>query len=93
MTCSDYAYSNHAIVQMFKRGISADEVEVGITNGEKIRDYPEDKPYPSCLILFFVKQRPLHIVLSQDVITGICFIITAYYPDPAFWDSDFKNKI
>jgi len=34
-----------AIVQMFKRGISADEVEVGITNGEKIREYPEDKSF------------------------------------------------
>lgn len=93
MTCSDYSYSNHAVVQMFKRGISADDIEEGIKKGEKIKYYPQDKPYPSCLVLSFVKQIPLHIVVSQDAISGICFIITAYIPDPAYWDSDFKNKI
>jgi hypothetical protein len=35
---------------MFVRGISAEEIELGINNGIKIRDYPDDKPYPSCLI-------------------------------------------
>jgi hypothetical protein len=43
MTCSNYAYSNPAITQMFKRGISADEVEAAIINGEKIKDYPADE--------------------------------------------------
>ena len=93
MTCTNYAYSNHAIAQMFKRDISADEVEEGVMNGQKIKDYPTDKPYPSCLMLFFVGQKPIHIVVSQDAGTGICYIITAYIPDPAAWDVDFKNKI
>jgi len=93
MICVNFAYSNHAIAQMFKRGISADEVEESIKNGKKIKDYPDDKPYPSCLILYFVKRKPVHVVVSQDISSGICFIITAYSPDPALWDADFKNKI
>lgn len=93
MTCSNYAYSNHAITQMFKRGISADEVEAAIINGEKIKDYPADKPYPSCLILCFINERPIHIVVSQDISLGVCFVITAYIPDLGIWDADFKNKI
>ncbi len=27
MVCSTFEYSNHAVAQMFRRGISADEVE------------------------------------------------------------------
>lgn len=72
MTCTNFAYSNHAIAQMFKRGISADEVEEGIKSGRKIKDYPGDKPYPSCLILYFAGEKPVHIVVSQDLESGRC---------------------
>lgn len=93
MTCLTYQYSNHAITQMFQRSILPNEVEEAIRNGEKINDYPYDKPYPGCLILYFVNNRPVHVVVSQDVATGTCFIITAYQPDPVIWNSDFKTKI
>jgi len=93
MNCAHFQYSNHALAQMFRRRISPDEVETTVTNGEKINDYPHDKPYPSCLILHFVNGRPIHVVVSQDSTSGVCYIITAYQPDPALWQSDFKNKI
>jgi len=92
MNCSNYAYSNHAITQMFKRSITADEVEAGITNKEIIKNYPDDKPYPSCLILYFTNPKPLHIVVSQDDHSEVCYVITTYIPDPIIWDTDFKNK-
>jgi len=92
MNCSSYAYSNHAISQMFKRGISVDEVEEGIKKGNKIKEYHDDKPYPSCLILYFMNERPIHIIVSQEINSGICFVITAYIPDQVLWDVDFKNK-
>jgi hypothetical protein len=92
MECSKYEYSNHAIAQMFKRGISADEVEAAIENGENIKEYPQDTPFPSFLKLYFSNARPIHVVVSQDNSTGICFVITAYQPDPSLWNSDFKTK-
>ena len=52
---------------MFKRGITVNEILEGINKGIKIKDYPDDKLYPSCLILHFVDQRPIHIVISQEV--------------------------
>jgi hypothetical protein len=52
---------------MFKRGITVNEILEGINKGIKIKDYPDEKPYPSCLILHFVDQRPIHIVISQEV--------------------------
>jgi len=34
-------------------------------NGEVIKDYPEEKPYPRKLILGYVELQPIHIVLSE----------------------------
>lgn len=93
MKCSIFQYSNHAVLQMFKRRISADEVEEVIIHGEMIKDYPNDKPHPSCLMLHIVNSRPVHVVVSQDITTGTCYVITTYLPDPLLWSSDFKNKI
>lgn len=79
---------------MFRRGISADEVETAIEYGDTIKDYPQDTPFPSQLKLYFVGSiRPIHVVVSQDAITRVCYIITAYEPDLAIWQPDFKNKI
>ena len=93
MTCRSFQYSNHAVAQMFRRGLSADAVESAVLNGEIIKDYPNDKPYPSCLMLYFTRNRPIHVVVSSDTATEICYIITAYEPDPLSWDTDFKHKI
>ncbi len=93
MDCATFEYSNHAVAQMFKRSISADDVELAITMGAVIKSYPNDKPFPSSLILSFVENaRPLHVVVSKDVQSGICYIITAYEPDPGLWTPDFTNK-
>lgn len=92
MECSKYEYSNHSITQMFKRSISVDDVEATIINGLIIQEYPFDTPYPSMLKLHFVNTRPIHVVVSQDISTGICFVITAYEPDSSLWKPDFKSK-
>lgn len=94
MECSIFEYSNYAVTQMFKRSISADEVEAAIENGETIKEYPEDTPFPSLLKLFFTSGgRPIHVVVSQDISKGVCYIITAYEPDADMWETNFKNKL
>ena len=94
MVCSKFEYSNHAVAQMFRRGISVDEVEAAITLGGTIKDYPQDTPFPSQLKLYFAGNvRPIHVVVSQDAATGTCYIITAYEPDAAIWQPDFRNKL
>lgn len=78
---------------MFKRSISADDVELAIKEGIVIKSYPGDKPFPSRLILGFMDgAKPLHVVVSQDAQSGTCYIITAYEPDPSLWTSDFTKK-
>ena len=85
-----------ALVHAFLEGIrseniSIDEIVNGINTGEIIKQYPDDKPLASCLILgFSVKSQYIHIVVSCD--TDFIYLITAYFPDPDMWENDFKTR-
>jgi uncharacterized DUF497 family protein len=91
MNCSTIHFSGHATVQMFKRNISVDDIEFVINEGIIIKNYPDDKPFPSYLILGKVNNRKIHVVMSRDNI-GNCYIITAYQPDADLWIDDFTSK-
>ena len=91
MKCRKVHFSGHATVQMFKRIIEVDHVEYVLKTGKIIREYPEDKPYPSFLILGYVKKRPLHVVVSTDKL-GNCYIVTVYEPNRKLWENDFETK-
>ncbi|MBN1927813.1 MAG: DUF4258 domain-containing protein [Prolixibacteraceae bacterium] len=76
---------------MFKRKIAEQDVINIIKNGEIIKSYPDDKPYPSELILGYVGSRPLHVVVSINI-EGCCFVITTYEPDVSIWNEKFSAK-
>ena len=78
---------------MFKRSISLDEVRFILTNGEVIKEYPDDKPYPSYLIFGLINLRPLHLLVAKNVDTDSCILITVYEPDKNIRTNDFKTKI
>lgn len=81
----------HAAKRLEQRGISVDDLISCIQTGEIIEQYPDDYPFPSCLILgSSVGGRPIHIVVGSDLET--LWIVTAYYPDPAQWSADFKVR-
>ena len=77
---------------MFSRGISEKEVLGIVKNGRIIIDYPDDKPYPSFLILGFSGDMPIHVVvaINNEERTGI--IVTAYVPDTKIWNDDFTSR-
>jgi len=85
-------FSGHAIRQMFNRGIAKNDVVEVVNNGQIIIDYPEDRPFPSYLILGFVDNKPIHVVFAfeQENKTGI--VITAYIPDSQLWADDFRSR-
>lgn len=85
-------FSSHAIQRMFSRRITQDEVKAVIASGELIAEYPEDQPFPSCLLLDFVGNRPIHVVFSYDRDTDTGYVVTAYIPDPDIWQSDFRTR-
>ncbi len=81
----------HAIQKMFERNITRNETASVIAGGEVIREYLDDKPFPSRLMLGWNGDRPLHVV-AADTPDDETIIITVYEPDPAIWESDFRTK-
>lgn len=82
----------HALQRMFERSIAEDDVRHVLKTGEVIKDYPDDTPYSSRLVLGWRDNRPLHVVAANNDADKQTIIITAYEPDPALWDSEFRSK-
>ena len=83
----------HALERMFERGITVEDVQSVVTDGEVIQSYPDDKPYPSRLMLGWRGPRPIHVVVAEDAEADILIVVTAYEPDPVQWDAGFKRKV
>lgn len=81
----------HAAKRLEQRGISIKDVITCIMNGEIIEHYPDDYPYPSCLVLgLSVAGKYLHVVIGSNMET--IWIITAYYPNLQKWEKDYKTR-
>lgn len=83
----------HAIQRMFQRGITIEDVRLILKHGEVIKDYNDDTPYPSKLILHWIDGRPIHVVAAYNMEHNEVIVITAYEPDPEIWSSDFRRRV
>ena len=92
MEFENAVFSGHAVRRMFEWSIGRDEVLEVLRNGEVIADYPDDRPFPSFLLLGFPAKRALHAVAALDKQTDTCHGITAYPPDPRQWEADFRKR-
>jgi len=92
MDCSAVRFTRHAFERMFERSVAPEAVVRIIREGEIIAAYPDDRPFPSVLILGFERNEPLHLVVARDPASGICFVVTVYRPDPTLWSEDFKTR-
>ena len=87
------SWQKHALVRMFERDIYKVEVKKTLLEGEVIKEYFDDKPYPSFLMLRInEEQKPLHVVVSIDQQIQWCYIITAYRPDKIHFEDDYKTR-
>lgn len=85
------AITEHARIRLIERGITIDDITCCISSGETIKQYEDDKPFPSCLVLgTSTHNTPIHIVVSTD--NEYIHLITAYYPNNIKWESDFKTR-
>lgn len=84
-------WTGHVLKRLMQRGISQEDVIQAIHTGEIIEQYPDDYPYPSCLLLGTTKAgKALHVVCGQG--ENEIWMITAYHPDPEEWESDLKTR-
>jgi hypothetical protein len=77
---------------MVERGISDDDVQSVLLNGEEIESYPDDFPYPSRLLLAWCESRPIHLLVADNVSDNESIIITVYQADTMRWEVDFRRR-
>jgi len=81
----------HFSKRLLQRSISAFEEETSISNGAIIENYPDDYPYPSCLLMGKTDDdRVLHIVCA--IYDAKLWIITAYEPNLIEWEADYQTR-
>lgn len=83
--------SIHAQERLRQRGIKQRDIKSCIMSGEIIEQYPDDFPFPSCLIFgYAINKKVLHVVASDE--GTISRIITAYYPSIEKFEDDLKTR-
>lgn len=85
-------YRAHAYQRMFERGINEADIRKVLLEGEVIMDYPDDRPYPSYLVLGWCDKRPIHVVAAINEPDNQAIIITIYEPEGILWEDDFRRK-
>ena len=70
------------------------DIRTTVMNGEIIEQYPDDFPFPSCLIMGKDdNDRPIHVCMSDN--GSGSEIITAYEPnkEKIVFENDLKTRI
>ena len=88
----EYEISVHAFQRMRRRGITLDDLENAIINGDIIERDPQAKPFPKCIFWGFtlLKGESIHVVCS---VTPQSRVVTVYFPDEDEWAQDrFRRR-
>jgi len=59
---------------------------------EILEEYQKDKYLPSYLVRSAYRNDIIHIVFAADLEEDNVRIITAYFPNPAEWERDFRTR-
>ncbi|MDI6886751.1 MAG: DUF4258 domain-containing protein [archaeon] len=88
---NEYEISFHAEKERYAEDIAISDLENVIYNGEILEDYHDDPRGPSCLILGYSQNRPVHIVCGYTPIKWIR-IITVYIPKRPKWINERRRS-
>ena len=78
--------TDHADEEAQADELSNDEIFASVRRGEVIEEYPDDRPFPSCLVYGNTPaDEPIHSVWAYNRETGWAALITVYRPDPERW--------
>jgi hypothetical protein len=84
--------TEHADEELAADSIYNEELYHSVREGEIIEDYPDDFPFPSCLIYGKAPDgKPIHSVWAYAGAYRKAILITAYVPDPTRW-IDFRER-
>jgi len=78
--------TDHADEEAQADYLSFDEIFFSVLQGEIIEEYPDDVPYPSCLIYGDTfANTPVHSAWAYNQDNRWAVLITVYRPDPQRW--------
>ncbi len=85
--------TEHADEEAQADNLPFEDIFTSVSRGEIIEQYPDDKPYPSCLIFGRnLKGEPIHNVWAYNAETKASVLITVYRPDPKRWMGDWRTR-
>jgi len=82
--------TQHSRKRFMEREIRLEDVMNAIKTGQIIEDYPDDTPFPSCLISGRSGSKVIHVCASIG--DGYMYVITAYVPNHEKWEADWKTR-
>ena len=86
-----FVVTQHCFARLLTRGITPNDIICCVCNGEIIEEYPNDFPYPSCLVFgYTLDKRIIHVVIGVE--EKQLYIITAYFPSGEKFELDFKTR-
>ena len=92
LSAGRFEWRKHVLQRLTQRGIRQASVVEVLSRGERIEDYPDDRPYPSALFFGWAEGKPLHAVAALDETNEWAYVITVYDPDLEHFEADYKTK-
>lgn len=92
MNYTKVVFGQQVFTQMFARGVAPEIVTRALKSGEIIEEYNDDEASTHYLVLYIEKEKPLHVVAEKSEQDGVCYVMTAYWPDRRLWNDDFKTR-
>jgi hypothetical protein len=90
----EYLVSDHGFNALEEDGIVPSEAIAGVAAAIPIEDYPDRSRGPSVLALQYDGiGRAIHVIWGIPAgQRSPAVLVTAYRPDPALWDIDFRKR-
>ena len=88
-----FRITDHADEEAANDRLALDDIVHSAANGEIIESYPDDKPYPSCLVSGqSAEGAAIHSVWAYNRTSRWAVLVTVYRPDPRRW-KNWRTRI
>ena len=85
-------WTYHVNMRLRQRIIGREAIISAADSYEIVEAYPEDKYFPSYLLLGRHGADAFHVLVATDVEGQNVRIVTAYYPSLEEWEPDLKTR-
>ena len=85
-------WTYHVNMRLGRRFIDRKTIISATESYEVVEAYPDDKYFPSYLVLGRQGEEAFHALFGADVDGQNVRIVTAYFPSPDEWELDLKTR-